>query len=218
LIQAVIFDLDGVIIDSEPMHLEVDRNIIRSIGIEISDEELKKYIGVSNVKLWSDLVEKYVVNHDVEELVNQQKNNKIKAFKEKDLKPVRGVAELIDSIRKANLSLAIASSSPKEFIDVVLKRLDMQNKFEFILSGENFKKGKPEPDIFLAAAKLLGKSPEQCVVIEDSTHGITAAKRAGMKCIAYRNLGSGMQDLSCADLIIDSFFDVSVEKILNLKL
>jgi HAD superfamily hydrolase (TIGR01509 family) len=218
LIQAVIFDLDGVIIDSEPMHLEVDRNIIRSIGIDISDEELKKYIGVSNVKLWSDLVGKYKINHNVEELVNQQKNSKIKAFKENDLKPVRGVVELIDSIRKANLSLAIASSSPKEFIDVVLKRLDMQNKFEFILSGENFKKGKPEPDIFLTAAKLLGKSPEQCVVIEDSTHGITAAKRAGMKCIAYRNLGSGMQDLSSADLIIDSFNDISVEKILNLKL
>lgn len=216
MIEAVIFDLDGVIVDSEPMHLEVDRNMIESNGIHISDEELKKYIGISNVKLWTDLIKKYKVNHTVGELVNQQKVNKIKAFRENNLKPVPGVIELIDSIGTAKLSLAIASSSPKEFIDVVLEKLDLQNKFKYILSGENFKRGKPEPDIFLAAAKLLKKVPDQCVVIEDSAHGVTAAKRAGMKCIGYRNLGSGMQDLSLADLIINSFFDLSIEKIKNI--
>ncbi len=215
MIEAVIFDLDGVIVDSEPMHLIVDRDIIRSNGIEISDDELKKYIGISNVKLWTDLIEKYKVKHTVEEMVNQQKKNKIEAFKNSNLKPIDGVVELINSIKENKIRLALASSSPLEFVETVLKKTGLLEKFEVILSGESFKRGKPEPDIFLAAAKELGKAPSQCVVIEDSAHGVQAAKSAGMKCIGYINQGSGNQDLSHADFTVRHFSELTIDKILN---
>lgn len=211
--KAIIFDLDGVIIDSEPMHLIVDREIIRSNGIEISDDILLQYIGVSNKKLWNDLIQKYHVDHTVEELVAQQTQNKIKAFRDNDLKPIKGVVELIHSIRDAGLKTALASSSPLEFITTVLEKTNLLDCFDVILSGENFKRGKPFPDIFLAAAEKLNENPHDCVVIEDSEHGTESAKKAGALCIGFRNPGSGNQDLSLADIVIDSFDGMTYEKL-----
>ena len=129
--------------------------------------------------------------------------------------PVEGIKELLDSFNKKNYRLCVASSSPKDNIRLVLSKHKLKKHFEFIISGEEVTGGKPMPDIFLKAAEHFQTSSDNCFVIEDSYNGVTAAKSAGMKCIAFRNLNSGMQDISKADLIISSFSKSEIINILN---
>ena len=103
------------------------------------------------------------------------------------------------------MGLALASSSPRRIIDLFTSKTSTQSYFEFLLSGEEVPNGKPEPDIFLEAARRLGAAPAECVVIEDSANGVQAAVAAGMRCIGFQNPHSGTQDLKMADLVVDHF-------------
>jgi len=110
----------------------------------------------------------------------------------------------------------VASSSPKFFIETVLETLRIREYFKEILSGEEVQRGKPYPDIFLETAEMLRVNPQECVVIEDSTNGIKAALAAGMKCIGFINLNSGLQDLTSASIIVDSICKINYGLISNM--
>lgn len=206
--KAVIFDMDGVIIDSEPIHLEVDIQTFKDLGCDISSEELEKYVGATNEYMFADIKKKYNINKSIEEIIN----NKVEMTKNKviqmDLNPIDGIRELLNDLKNENIPTAIASSSPRDFIDVVISKFKLRDYFTYIISGEEVENGKPAPDIYLEAAKKLRLSPDDCIVIEDSRNGVIAAKTAGMKCIGFKNVNSGNQDLSKADIIIDSIADI----------
>ncbi|NLW08758.1 MAG: HAD family hydrolase [Firmicutes bacterium] len=200
MIKAFIFDMDGVIVDSEPLHFEVNRRIMRDFGLEFSDEFFHAYVGITNEQMWADLIERYSLNTTIEEL--QKKDFLLKKEVFRDLQPIKGIPELLANLKKDGIAIGLASSSEKAFIEMVLEELGIRGYFQAVVSGEEVERSKPEPEIFLRAAELLNVDPADCLVLEDSRHGVEAAKRAGMKCIGYQNPNSGPQDLSRADKIV----------------
>lgn len=210
MIKALIFDMDGVIIDSEPIHFESDKMAMREYGIEITDEILNNYVGVTNPVMLAELKEIYSLDCSVDELLHKQLKYKFELFGTKKLKMIDGIRELIDLLKGKGIKVGLASSSPGEFIELILKNLGIINFFDVIVSGEAVSESKPAPDIFLKASALLGVAPDDCLVIEDSEHGVKAAKSAGMGCIGYANANSGNQDLSMADLSVASIRDINI--------
>lgn len=202
MIQAFIFDMDGVIIDSEPLHFSADKMLLQEFGVTITDEELHAYVGTTDRLMWSELKEKYNLQLSLDELLARQKQYKRQVFTARELQPVKGINELLGDLKKKGIPTGLASSSARDFIELILQKLKIRAYFQAVVSGEEVENSKPAPDIFLQAAKLLNAAPANCVVLEDSEHGVKAAKAAGMKCIAYRNPSSGRQDLSAADKIV----------------
>jgi HAD superfamily hydrolase (TIGR01549 family) len=218
MLKAVIFDMDGVLIDSEPFHLVVNEKIFADLGINLSEDEYHSYIGTTHKDMWRTIKERHNLPQSVPELVNMQVSGNINYIKEEDIEPIKikGVAELLFKIASENIKIGIASSSPTEVIELVINKLNISNYFSAIVGGEEIERGKPSPDIFLKASKRLNTDPSECIVIEDSKNGVLAAKAAGMKCIGFENPNSGNQDLGKADLIVDNFDSLNVNTLKGL--
>lgn len=210
--EAVIFDMDGVIMDSEPIHYETEFEILKRFGVnDYPPSEHAKYVGMRTRDLWAGHIEKYDLDATWEQLTIEGDEAYIRALSEHDFDPIAGVVELIERVREAGLKMIVASSASRENIRLVLDKFAISDFFEGYVSSQDVEKAKPNPDIFLLAAKTLGVDPARCVVIEDAKHGVHAAKAAGMKCIGYYNPNSGDQDLSKADLVLDSHNDIDLE-------
>ncbi len=210
VIKAVIFDMDGVIVDSEPAHYKVFMEHTKSKwGLTISDEEYNTFIGTTNHYIYSTLQEKYGIKGDLTALIEEYEKKCLDfLLSSKNERPIQGVDILVKNLHKNKIKLALASSSPKKSINAILALFELGQFFDAKVSGQEVKHSKPAPDIFLRAAELLHVSPQECLVFEDSRNGVVAAKAAGMQCIAYYNPNSGNQDLSRADRIIESFAEV----------
>lgn len=209
MVKAVIFDMDGVIIDSEPIHFESDKMTMKYFEKEILDEELNNYVGVSNPVMWAELRDKYKLIASIEEIIEKQLYYKKNLIENKKLEPIGGIRKLLGELKSCGIRIGLASSSSREFIEFILNKLEVIEFFEVIISGEEVAKSKPAPDIFLKAAVALNVEPSNCLVIEDSGHGVKAAKLAKMKCIGFYNPNSGKQDLSLADAIVYSIEDIN---------
>jgi beta-phosphoglucomutase-like phosphatase (HAD superfamily) len=207
MLKAVIFDMDGVLIDSEPFHLVVNEKIFADLGINLGEEEYHSFIGTTHKDMWSMIKKRYNLPQPVPELVNMQVSGNINYIKNEEIEPIKikGVAGLLSEIARESIKIGIASSSPTKVIKLVINKLRISDYFSAIIGGEEIKRGKPSPDIFLKAAKRLKETPSNCLVIEDSKNGVLAAKAAGMKCVGFKNPNSGNQDLEKADLIIDNY-------------
>jgi len=206
--KAVIFDMDGVIIDSEPIHLEVDMQTMQNLGCDISVEELEKYVGTTNEYMLTEIKKNYNISESIEEILSYKLEMTKKKIIQSNLEPIEGIRELLSDLKNKNIPTAIASSSPRDFINVVISKFKLQDYFKYIVSGEDVVSGKPSPDIYIETAEKLALSPKDCTVIEDSRNGVLAAKSAGMKCIGFQNINSGNQDLSKADIIIKSITEI----------
>lgn len=209
MFKAVIFDMDGVIIDSEPLHNETDRRVLSNYNIDASDVDLNIYAGKLNYDIWAELKSIYNIPESIEDILHLRAEYNMCMIREYNGGAIPGVKELLMELKSRNILTAIASSSPVEFIDAVVDKLCLREYFDIIISGEEVQKGKPEPDVFLKAAEMLNVKPCECVVIEDSTNGVRAAASAGMKCIGFRNINSGIHDLSSAQRVVDSMSDVN---------
>lgn len=210
MLKAFIFDMDGVIIDSEPLHYEVDIEIMNHFGYAIKHEYLDQFVGMTNPEMWRHIREDFKMTQNVEEIIEQQLARKIDALRALEIEPIEGIRQLIVDIKSSGLMVGIASSSPRVFIEEVVSKFGIADQFDCIVSGEEVPAGKPAPDVYLEAAKELGVHPEDCLVLEDSRNGIIAAKAAGMRCIGYINLNSGQQDLSQADEIVSKISDIKL--------
>jgi len=209
MLKAVIFDMDGVIIDSESIYLELERKLFKDLGLEISEEEHDSFVGTKADYMWTKIKEKYRLEPSVEELVAMEYRlyfDHIASLG--DLSPIPGVKELIESLHQKGVRLALASSNYMNVIEMVLDIFKLQKYFDVITSGEQVENGKPAPDIFLAALKQLGVKAEECLVIEDSENGVKAAKTAGIKCVGFKGMNLRNQDLSLADLVVSSFYEI----------
>ena len=208
--KAVIFDMDGVIIDSEPIHFETDMETMKYLECNISKEELEKYVGTTNEYMFSDIKKNYNIEKSVEDIINYRAEIIKNKIVQSDLEPIEGIRELLSELKKKNIPAAIASSSPKDFINVVVSKFKLQEYFKYIVSGEEVANGKPAPDVYLETAKKLGIYPKDCIVIEDSKNGVLAAKAAEMRCIGFQNVNSGNQDLSKANIIVKSIAEIKL--------
>ena len=180
---AVIFDMDGLIIDSEPLWREAEISVFKSMGYEFTEQMCIQTMGMridSVVEFWHSKFnwEKPTVNTVVNNI-----QNKVIDLVTKHGKALDGVIETIDLLNKNNIPIAIASSSSSEIINAVVNKLNIKDKFSIIHSAENEKNGKPHPDVFLTTSKLLKIPTNRCIVLEDSNFGMQAAINAGMKVI-----------------------------------
>jgi HAD superfamily hydrolase (TIGR01509 family) len=214
MITTVIFDMDGVIINSEPAFQQIEKDMFKEFGIDMSDEEYMTYVGTNIVEMWAWIAEKHGVKLDIDEVIEEEKRRYLDLLHgDQAMDPIDGVLDLISDLYNANFKLAIASSSSCEIIKSVTDKLQIQDKFIAMVSSDMVENSKPSPDIFIKTAENINENPEKCLVIEDSENGVLAAKAAKMKCIGFRSEHTGQQDLSKADWVVDSIKEVTVEKI-----
>lgn len=215
--KAVIFDMDGVIIDSEPMHLDVDIKTMAYFGFNITGKEFEKYVGMTSPEMWRSIRSEYNIEQSIEEIINGQLEKKINILRDLNIEPIDGIKELLFELKSQGIPIAVASSSARRLIEEVLRKFDLRDYFQCIASGEEVERGKPAPDVYIEAAKELRVHPSNCIVIEDSRNGVRAAKNAGMKCIGYQNINSGNQDLSEADSIVHAITEINIRYLINVE-
>lgn len=206
MIEAIIFDMDGVLVDSEPFHIEIEKRQFERNKLIVSAEEHLNYMGMASDIMWRTVVNKHQLNIPVEELIDQNRTESIRYFSELATIPVMpGLIELLEMLKRKNYPMAVASSSFPEIIELILKKTELRDYFRVVVSSQEAGKSKPEPDVFLLAAKKLGVPPTNCIVIEDSFNGIAASHAANMHCVAYQGPGSNPQQQKEADAVITSF-------------
>ena len=205
-LQCVIFDMDGVIIDSEEIHKKAYYETFKNLGVEVSEELYKTMTGSSTINAFQKLVNHFNLDDIPEELVLQKRKCYVNYFEnDPTLSLVNGVKELIQFLYKQNLTLVLASSSAMVNINRVFSRFDLNEYFTARISGADLIASKPHPEIFEKAAILGGVSKEQCIVIEDSDNGIKAANDAGIFVVGYENPLVSDQTLNDANLIIRDY-------------
>jgi len=217
MIQTVIFDMDGVIVDTEPVHRYAYFQHFSELNIEVSEELFTSFTGNSTRNVFQRVKTIFNLEDDVEDLILRKRSLFNDAFDHKeDLELLEGVENLIKNLHENGVELILASSASKVTIDRVFSRFGLHLYFSHIVSGEDFPKSKPHPAIFEFAASLSIAPKENCIVIEDSTNGVLAAKAAGIYCVGYNSIHSKLQDLSKADLIINHFNELDYNTIANL--
>ncbi len=213
MIKAIIFDMDGVISDTEVLQETVEASFLEKEGIFLTPEQIsKRFAGCTSEEMFETLFKEYEIPSS--EIPHVLKDKWMKTFQvaRKNLRPIPGSIELIEKCRQSGLKLGVASSSTAAFVNFVLTHLQVRKNFEQVVSADEVIHGKPSPDIFLLCAKKLGVKPFECVVIEDAVNGMLAAKKAGMNCIGLVKHGGKYP----ADLTVTSLKQLNVEKIIAL--
>jgi len=198
--------MDGVLVNTEPHHKVIEHRMFLELGIDISEEEREPYIGMAADELWAAVVKKFELPHSPDDLFDRNNDRIIEYFaQDEGMEPMAGVRQVLDWIEEHHIPLAVASSSSDVVIDALLKESGLDPYFTLRVGGQSVKKSKPAPFIYFRTAELLHIKPEKCLVVEDSTNGIAAAKSAGMYCVGYRGTGYSGQDQSAADEVITHF-------------
>ena len=209
--------MDGVIVDTEPVHHYVYRQHFEILNLAISPEIYATFTGNSTKNIYEKLKLEFGLEDDVQVLVETKRNLFNETFdKKEDLFLIEGVLELIMGLYNNGIQLILASSSAKVTIERIFNRFGLHKYFSHIVSGEDFPKSKPDPAIFVQAVFLSKTNIENCLVIEDSTYGIQAAKSAGIFCIGYDSFNSKLQDYALADLVIADFKELNFDIISEL--
>lgn len=198
--------MDGVIIDSEFLHKKAYYETFISLGLDVSEELYKTITGSSTINVFQKLIAHFNLNEDPEELVLQKRQRYVDYFEnDPTLHLVKGVEDIIKYFYNKGITLVLASSASMPNINRVFKRFDLDQYFTAKISGADLKESKPHPEIYEKAAELGGANKDNCIVIEDSDNGISAANEAGIFVFGYRNPMSADQNLKNADLIISDF-------------
>jgi beta-phosphoglucomutase-like phosphatase (HAD superfamily) len=204
--EAIIFDMDGVIVDSEPRHERSFREIFDEMGYgESHGIDFTHYYGRSDRALWVDFVAKHKPPQSLEELCAWKERHFIDLIK-RDKPIFNGLPKLVSDLA-VRYKLAVASGSYHPVIDAILEMESLRQYFPVVVSVQDVKKGKPAPDVFLRAAELLNVDPKNCCVIEDAAAGVTAGKAAGMTVIAITN-SLPREKLQHADFVVSTYDEI----------
>jgi HAD superfamily hydrolase (TIGR01509 family) len=217
MIKAVIFDMDGVMIASEPLWEKTERILLGKRNIDYNPIYRDKIVGLNQNDSGKLLKETFNLPETVQELINERLEILLELY-EKELELVPGLTELLKELKENSFLLALASSSPYIAINFVLDKFYLRDFFSVVVSGESVELGKPNPDIYLYTAKKLGVEPNECVVIEDSINGVKSAKEAGMLCIAIPDKRLNQKEFQIADLVVDRLDKISARVIRSLDM
>ena len=211
-INAIIFDMDGVLVDSEPFHIQNEKRMFKKLGLDISDEEHARYMGAATDVMWEQIIRNKNLVLDIAETTALTIKESLPFLRSlPKIDPMPGLIDLLEKLKEIQFPVAVASSSDPETIDIMLSKSGLKKYFDYAVSSVEAGKSKPEPDVFLYTAKLLNVEPENCLVIEDSKNGIKAAKAAQMLCIAYNGASTGEQDNSQADMKFGHFSEMEIK-------
>ena len=205
-LKAVIFDLDGVIIDSEPMHAAANAIALKDFGLSMPSDYYLSFAGTTKYHMMEILIERHNLNATASQLCEAADIQNDILFQKDGFAEVPGVCNFIKFLYNSGYKLAVASSSPYKDIYRVLEYFDIKQYFDVILSGndEAFNP-KPEPDIYINATKKLGVSLDEAIAIEDTDTGISSAKAAGLICYGYKGISSKNQTFALADCVINDY-------------
>jgi len=207
--QCVIFDMDGVIIDSETLHKKAYFETFNSLGLNVSDELYRSITGSSTINVFQNLISHFNLDKKPEELVLDKRTRYVNYFEnDPTIQLVKGVEEIIKYFYDKGITLILASSSSMPNIDRVFKRFNLNRYFKAKISGADLAKSKPNPEIFEKAASLANTTKSNCIIIEDSDNGIEAANGAGIFVFGYKNPMSADQSLDNADQVISDFTEL----------
>jgi len=210
-IEGCIFDLDGVIVDTAKYHFLAWKRLADQIGVNFTENDNERLKGVSRMASLEIILEigHLSVDQAVKEEYARLKNNwyveYISKMTPEELLP--GTLDFIRELKEANIPIALGSASKNT--PMILNRVNLKNVFDAVADGNNVHKAKPDPEVFLTAAKMLGVKPENCVVFEDAAAGVQAAMKAGMKCVG---IGS-IKVLTEADLIIKGLNEMNISRL-----
>ncbi|GIF17681.1 HAD superfamily hydrolase (TIGR01509 family) [Actinoplanes tereljensis] len=217
MINAVVFDLDGVIIDSEEVWEEVRRDYVASYGREFLPDSQDRMMGMSTPEWSTHLAEEVGVPRTPTEVADDVLSRMAEKYKN-DLPLIPGS---VDSVRRIGerYPIALASSSARILIDQVLATAGLSEAFQVTLSTEEVPRGKPHPDVYLAAAEKLGFAPETCAAVEDSSNGLRSAGRAGLAVVAVPHgvYPPAADALALASLVVSDLGELTVEAIDRLR-
>lgn len=202
-IAAVIFDMDGVLLDSEPLHLRATQATLGERGASYTERDNRAFFGATDAELFRALRIAFDLPAPTATLVAAKRDRLVTLIRA-EARPLPGVPAIPRRLHAAGLPLALASSSPQPVIDAVLETLALEGVFQAVVSGDEVARGKPAPDAFLLASRRLGVPPERCLVVEDSRNGVLAGKAAGMTVVAVPCPATSHEDFSPADWVLPS--------------
>ncbi|HTP07229.1 MAG TPA: HAD family phosphatase [Anaerolineae bacterium] len=207
LIKGILFDLDGLMFDSEPHSLASWEAVLEERGVVLDQLTIDSILGLRIDATARTLIDKYHLSDTVQGLADAKTEYQITHLEGK-VKPMPGLIELLDEIDRRRMPKAIASSGIRRYVEAVLRVNGLLDRFSVIITGDQVAHGKPAPDVFLAAARALNVEPQYCLVLEDAPTGVQAARTAGMMCIAVPDHSVAQLDLSQADHVVTSLHDV----------
>lgn len=217
MLKAILFDMDGVIVDSEPIHKKAYYEMFREVKIVVPEILFESFTGQSTLKICQTLCKKFKLTNAPKELVYLKRKH-FKYFFDNDTNfhLIDGVLDLIKNYSKNGIKLVLASSASMTTINRIFNKFKLNKYFIAKLSGADLKASKPHPEIFIKAANITGFKKSECLVIEDSTNGIKAANSAGIFCVGFDSQNSKNQDYSKADLVVKNFNQIYFDKIKTL--
>jgi len=209
--RAVIFDLDGVLWDGEPLYQEAFNAVLAPFGHRVSDEDYSQFIGKSVEASWEWVRDRFQITEPPGEFLRAY-DRAVLTLLEQPLEPLPGVRPLLDELRRRGVPIAVASASLRRWVNATLRGLGLADAFDAVVSASEVENAKPAPDLFLAAAQRLGVPPGDCLAVEDTAPGIAAARAAGMFAVQLRAASTALPPLPQANLVLEDFsrFDLSL--------
>src|SRR5210317_583402 len=209
MLKAIIFDMDGVIVNSEPLHRKAYFDMFEEFNLSVSNKLYESFTGKSTSAICKELCAIFDLSISHEKLMfSKRKHFKTIFDNDPEFQMIDGALSLIKNYFYNNLTLILASSASMTNINRIFKKFDLDKFFKAKISGADLKESKPNPEIFIKAAKLSGFSKSECIVIEDSTNGVIASKSAGIYCIGFNSPNSKNQNYDKADLVVSNFNEI----------
>ncbi|KFF00396.1 ABC transporter ATP-binding protein [Chryseobacterium formosense] len=213
-LKAVLFDMDGVIVDTEPLHRKAYFKTFEELNADVSEELYTSFTGASTKKVCETLIQTFGLSQSYEDIAAIKRAHfKDYFYNDLDFDLMPGVRKLIEHYYQNNIKLILASSATMTTINMVFEKFGLGKYFIGKISGADLKESKPHPEIFQLAAKMANEPIENCMVIEDSTNGILAAHNAHIFCAAYKSFHTHNQDYSLANMVITDYSEIEKDKI-----
>ncbi len=207
-LKMIIFDMDGVLLDSEPLHEKSRQIMYKEFNIE-PDESFPNPVGKCSRGFWQGLIDLGLIEGDSYAMETRQYALVAQQIKDDHVQPSEGFWDIVNWAKENNVKIALASSSTRVLVNDSLRYLNVTDCFDYTTSGDEVANKKPAPDVYLKVLEMAGVSPEDAIAIEDSSVGVAAAKAAGVFCYGYHNETSGVQDLTQSDRIVESLTEVA---------